>query len=195
MPSTIRPTEVPIAPSDAGVLPLDEAVTYTMNPLVTSDGDTPVSYYEMRVFMLAAIEQARLDVVVGITDSSASGGQRPKRRADALMFFLDGRYEDRLQFCGVETKADPIGIPGWTEAIARWARNMPGCSPVAGDVDAVRWAYDGGHLDKRQVWEEAARAGGYVKKTARRLLVKHLDSGSDNLERVKREGAWVPAGS
>ena len=104
MPSHVRLSNVPIAPSDAGILPLNEATVYTMSPLVTVDGVQPTTYYEWRILMLAAIEQARLDVVVGITDSGASDGQRNKRRADALMFFIDGRYEDRLDFCGVKHK-------------------------------------------------------------------------------------------
>ena len=179
MTGKLQATHVPLELSDRLSRPLSDAITYTMQPMYTEEGYAPIEYYEWRIFMLAAIEQARLDVVVGITDSSVSEGQRSKRRADALMFFIDGRYDNRLEFCGMKIKADPIGIPEWIMAIAQWARNMPGCSPVAKDNEAVMWAYDAGHLDKAQTWQDAGRASGNVKKAARRLLVAHLDSGKD----------------
>ena len=168
-------------------LPLGEAITYTMDGLHTIEGSTPVGYYEWRILILAAFEQARQDVVVGITDSSVSEGQRTMRRADALMFFLDGRWESLMDFCGVETKAMPEGIPGWVRAMGQWSRNMPGCSPVATDVEAIFWANSEKHLDLAENWEAASTAANGVKKTVRRLRVGHLDSGYDNLERQERD--------
>ena len=148
---------------------------YTYDSTIYSPHDPrSVEYYEWRILILAAIEQARLDVVAGVTDSGVGDGLKSSIRSDALAFFCDGRWHALLAFCGVETKGMASGVAYWIAAMGAWARNMPGCMPAATDCDAVVWAHESGLLGDDETWLEASAEREGVMEQASRYRVKLL---------------------
>ena len=147
---------------------------FSYSPRIPDDPQTAKLYYEARLFMLAAVEQARLDVVGGVTDSSVEEGKKAGVRADALAFFCDGRYDGVMSFCGVESNYMAAGIEKWMEAMGAWCRNMPGCPPAASDCAAIIWGPRSGLLNEQKAWDEAEKRHKSVRIQVKRHRVKLL---------------------
>ena len=112
-----------------------------------------------RFLIEMTINNAQLDLCNGVNDAGFGKEERIIKRTDALLYFVDGRYERHLKLTGrfLEDAGLPVGVGDWIKAIANWARNMPGASPVMHDYDAVKWAANQGHLEDERNWDAASR--------------------------------------
>jgi hypothetical protein len=148
-------------------------VDYTYNSTIYVPDHMVGQHYEWRIFSLAAILQARLDVVSGVTDAGVTVEDKPGVRSDALAFFTDGRFDALLEFSGAHSSDVADGVGDWVMVMARWVRRNPDCPPGT-DAEVVTWGHVHGLFNNDEVWREAA--GNDVQVVpARRLMIGLLD--------------------
>jgi len=143
---------------------------FTFEPVVLATGQLEEVYSSNRRLLLAAMDQATLDVTRGVGDSGVSKSVKPSVRAGALAYFISDGYAEALEYCRVTVTNGfyPDTVTPWVAAIGTWLRGYGTCPPLYSDEQAIVWGYVEGVLDDPEPWERAIEHRKYIEKLAKR---------------------------